>query len=94
MYAGCIVESAEAEIFFNNPLHPYSEGLLGSIPIIGEHEDMLSVIPGNVPNLTFPPMGCRFHPRCSYVMDRCRNEKPVSKEVTPGHKVACFNVKG
>jgi len=92
MYAGNIVETARMEVFFAKHKHPYSEGLLKSIPRIGIRKDMLSVITGNVPNLIAPPSGCRFNPRCPYVMDRCRSEKPGLKEVVPGHKVACFNV--
>ena len=94
MYAGCTVESAGMEVFFAEHKHPYSEGLLGSVPRIGARKDMLTVTHGNVPNLMAPPPGCRFHPRCPYVMDRCRREKPVIQEVAPGHKVACFKVNG
>jgi len=94
MYAGSIVETAKAELFFDNHRHPYVKGLLGSVPSISERREMLSFIQGDVPNLIAPPSGCLFHPRCPYVMDRCRREKPVAQEVDPGHKVACFKVTG
>ncbi|MBT7890479.1 MAG: ABC transporter ATP-binding protein [Deltaproteobacteria bacterium] len=92
MYAGCVVETAASEVFFTQHKHPYSEGLLESIPRIGHRKQTLSVISGSVPNLLNPPSGCRFHPRCPVVMDHCRNHKPELKELSPGHKVACFNV--
>ena len=92
MYAGNIVELAEMDLFFSSHQHPYSEGLLKSIPLMGEAKEVLSVIPGNVPNLLDPPSGCRFHPRCRYVMDRCRNGKPILQEIAPGHKVACYRL--
>jgi len=92
MYAGTIVETAEMGFFFADHKHPYSKGLLRSIPQIGKRKDMLSVIAGNVPNMIDPPLGCRFHPRCPFVMDQCRRERPVLKEVAPRHKVACFRV--
>ena len=94
MYSGSVVESASAETFFSQHQHPYSKGLLASIPRIGHRKDNLSVIEGTVPNLLDPPSGCRFHPRCPDVMDQCRIEKPELKELTAGHKVACFKVTG
>jgi len=92
MYAGSIVETARTEVFFENHKHPYSAGLLRCVPRIGGKAETLNVIKGTVPNLLSPPSGCRFHPRCLYVMDRCRTERPVTVEVAPGHKVACFKV--
>ena len=65
MYAGEIVEQAESVELFDNPLHPYTQGLIGSIPILGKIKERLDVIPGNVPNLIDPPPGCRFAPRCA-----------------------------
>ena len=94
MYAGYIVETTNVENFFANYKHPYSEGLIGSIPRLGYRKEMLSTISGSVPSLIHLPPGCRFHPRCSYAMDRCKNEKPLLKEISPGHKVACFKVTG
>lgn len=94
MYAGSIVETAPIGIFFDNNRHPYSEGLLHSIPHIGKRQEMLSVIPGTVPNLINPPAGCRFHQRCRFAMGRCQSEKPLLREIGDGHQVACFKVNG
>jgi oligopeptide/dipeptide ABC transporter ATP-binding protein len=94
MYAGYIVETTNMENFFANYKHPYSEGLIGSIPRLGHRKEMLSTISGSVPSLIHLPPGCRFHPRCSYAMDRCKIERPLLKEISPGHKVACFKVAG
>jgi peptide/nickel transport system ATP-binding protein len=94
MYAGYIVETTTMENFFANYKHPYSEGLIGSIPRLGHRKEMLNTIPGSVPSLIDLPGGCRFHPRCSYTMDRCRIEKPLLREISLGHKVACFKVSG
>ena len=65
MYAGEIVEQAKSVELFDNPLHPYTQGLIGSIPILGKIKERLDVIPGSVPNLIDPPPGCRFAPRCA-----------------------------
>ena len=94
MYAGYIVETTNMENFFASYKHPYSEGLIGSIPRLGHRQDMLNTISGSVPSLIHLPSGCRFHPRCRYVMDRCKIEKPLLKEISPGHQVACFKVTG
>ena len=94
MYAGYIVETTTMENFFANYKHPYSEGLIGSIPRLGHRKEMLSTISGSVPSLIDLPGGCRFHPRCRYAMDRCKIEKPFLREISPGHKVACFKVAG
>jgi oligopeptide/dipeptide ABC transporter ATP-binding protein len=93
MYAGYIVETTNVENFFENYKHPYSEGLIGAIPRLGYRKEMLSTI-SECPSLIHLPPGCRFHPRCRYAMDRCKNEKPLLKEISPGHKVACFKVTG
>ena len=94
MYAGCIVEWTGMENFFSNHQHPYSQGLIGSIPKISHRQEVLKTISGNVPSLMNPPAGCRFHPRCPLVMGRCRKEKPRMQEIAPGHRVACFKVVG
>jgi peptide/nickel transport system ATP-binding protein len=94
MYAGCIVEWTSMENFFSNHQHPYSQGLIGSIPKISHRQEVLKTISGNVPSLMNPPAGCRFHPRCPLVMGRCRQEKPQMQEIAPGHRVACFKVVG
>ncbi len=90
MYAGRIVEYGRVEQIFENPLHPYTRGLLKAIPDLDEEREWLEVIPGSVPNLIYPPEGCRFHPRCAYVREICKREKPPLIEVEEGHKVACY----
>lgn len=88
MYAGDAVETAEVKELFKNPLHPYTKGLMNSVPKV-EQEGALQTIPGTVPNLIHPPTGCRFHPRCPYAMDICKKEKPVTIEHSKDHFVAC-----
>ncbi len=90
MYAGNIVEVAEVSELFRNPLHPYTKGLLASIPRPDLKEQEMKSIRGSVPNLIFPPSGCRFHPRCDFAFERCPMEKPQLVEVSKGHFVACF----
>jgi len=91
MYAGQIVEQAEVKELFANPLHPYTQGLIGSIPILGQIRDRLDVIPGTVPNLLNPPPGCRFEPRCQVCQgaarERCKVELPPLREIKPEHWV-------
>jgi len=89
MYAGNIVEVGPVERVFKNPLHPYTRGLLKAVPNPLTKIERLESIPGTVPNLIYPPPGCRFHPRCRYTMDVCRREKPRLIEVEPGHYIAC-----
>lgn len=89
MYAGTIVESAEVRGLFRNPLHPYTQGLLRSIPRNVRRQEALEGIPGTIPNLLAPPSGCRFHPRCPKAMEICRREKPVPVAGEPGHTVSC-----
>ena len=94
MYAGRIVERADAASLFRTPRHPYTRGLLASRPRLAERRDRLEAIPGAVPDpLRFPP-GCRFHPRCPLADDRCGVEAPPLMEVAPGHAVACWNAEG
>jgi oligopeptide/dipeptide ABC transporter ATP-binding protein len=94
MYAGEIVEQAEVGVLFDRPLHPYTQGLIGSIPILGKLKDRLDVIPGSVPNLINLPPGCRFAPRCRAMQEHglkiCTDTKPDLIEVRPGHKVRCW----
>ena len=90
MYAGNIVEVAEVRELFANPLHPYTQGLLASVPRPDKKSIQLTSISGTVPDLIFPPSGCRFHPRCPKAFDRCPNVKPPAIEVKPGHKVECL----
>jgi len=90
MYAGNIVEVSETEALFKKPLHPYTQGLLRAIPKLHEDVKNLEIIPGSVPNLIYPPSGCRFHPRCPFRMEICDKEFPPLLEVDPGHSVACY----
>ena len=89
MYAGSIVEIADVFELFENPLHPYTRGLLGAIPSVTKRVNRLTPIPGTVPNMINPPSGCKFHPRCRYSKSICKLKKPELKEVQSGHFVAC-----
>ncbi len=90
MYAGNIVELTDVKSIFQHPMHPYTIGLIGSIPKMAQKQgERLETIPGSVPNLITPPPGCRFHPRCSKAMDICKIEKPLMTEIESGHLVAC-----
>lgn len=89
MYAGNMVELGLNHEIFKEPLHPYTQGLLSAIPRIDTDLPRLEAIEGTVPNLVNPPTGCRFHPRCPYMMDICGKQKPPMQEVRPGHAVAC-----
>ncbi len=89
MYSGTIVEYASAENLFNNPHHPYTKGLIGSIPSIEKKDQDLLTIRGMVPNLIYPPSGCRFHPRCDYRLETCDKVRPNNIEVGDNHYVAC-----
>jgi oligopeptide/dipeptide ABC transporter ATP-binding protein len=90
MYAGKVVEEADVVSIFTNPLHPYTEGLLKSIPRMDEDVEKLHVIEGVVPNPLHLPAGCRFEPRCPYSMDKCKTEQPTLEQLAPGRWVACF----
>ena len=89
IYGGKVVEEGDVFSLFSSPLHPYTEGLLKSIPRVHEDLERLHVIEGSVPDPTSFPKGCRFHPRCSYAVDDCREIEPVLWEVAPGRFVAC-----
>lgn len=89
MYAGNIVELAGVKELFGNPLHPYTQGLMRAIPMIDRRMERLETIPGSVPDLIYPPTGCRFHPRCPFAFERCKLEKPELIHVGKGHTVAC-----
>jgi peptide/nickel transport system ATP-binding protein len=90
MYAGQIVETAEAEEFFRSPQHPYSQALLRALPSSATRGQPLESIPGNVPSAgNFPP-GCRFHNRCNAVMDKCKKCAPQLQEISPDHCVRCL----
>ncbi|MFX0055000.1 MAG: ABC transporter ATP-binding protein [Promethearchaeota archaeon] len=88
MYAGKIVEEASTEILFNEPAHPYTRKLISSFPSILADKE-IDFIPGNPPDLIDPPVGCNFHPRCSYAADICKTEEPPLID-EGGHRVACF----
>ena len=94
MYAGMVVEEADIGKLFAKPMHPYTQGLIGSIPVLGRVRERLDVIPGTVPNLLNPPPGCRFEPRCQAcqgaIRERCRTETPPLREVEPDHWVRCW----
>jgi peptide/nickel transport system ATP-binding protein len=90
MYAGQIVESAEVADLFADPQHPYTIGLLGSIPRLDVDRERLATIEGTVPSPNNQPKGCRFAPRCPFADRRCRQEPPPFRELTPGHHVACW----
>ena len=90
MYLGKIVELTGKKMLFTTPLHPYTEALLGAVPIPNPSKERKTIIlEGDVPSPINPPTGCRFHTRCPYVEDRCREEEPLFREVRPGHSVAC-----
>jgi oligopeptide/dipeptide ABC transporter ATP-binding protein len=89
MYAGNIVECGGTKRIFNNPIHPYTRGLLSAIPTIAGRETPLNSIPGFVPNLIDPPPGCRFHPRCPEATEICSRTKPELVEAETNHLVAC-----
>jgi peptide/nickel transport system ATP-binding protein len=88
LYAGRVCEIAKTYDLFERPRHPYTEALLAAVPRL-DMRKTLRVIPGNIPNLIEPPSGCRFHPRCDYAKQICKEEVPVLEEIEPGHFVAC-----
>lgn len=91
MYAGRVVEYGDIDAIFKEPLHPYTQGLLGAFPGITEHRRKLMSIPGQPPDLLNPPKGCRFNPRCPYAMDVCREKDPQLQRAGSGdHYVSCF----
>jgi peptide/nickel transport system ATP-binding protein len=94
MYAGQIVEEADTRTLFREPKHPYTQGLIGSVPVIGQRRHRLDVIPGRVPNLVDLPVGCRFAPRClarvEHGLTHCTEALPALVEVVPGHRVRCY----
>jgi peptide/nickel transport system ATP-binding protein len=89
MYAGVMVETADTAELFKNPLHPYTRGLMAAVPKL-TGEGIAAGIAGRIPEYLNPPPGCRFHPRCSAVMDVCRKEKPINFNCGDNHKTACF----
>jgi peptide/nickel transport system ATP-binding protein len=90
MYAGRIVERAPVTLLFAQPQHPYTIGLLGSIPQLHLEQERLAAIEGQVPTAASPVQGCRFHPRCPFAVDKCRREDPPLLAMAPGHAAACW----
>lgn len=90
MYAGKVVEEGDVVSIFKNPIHPYTEGLLKSVPRMDSDAETLHVIEGVVPNPLHLPEGCRFHPRCPYAIDKCKESQPPLEQIAPGRWVACF----
>jgi len=90
MYAGKLAEVAEAVALYDKPLHPYTQGLLKSIPNISLEVQKLETMPGSPPDLIEPPTGCNFHPRCPHAMEKCSSIEPPMKEVENGHRAACW----
>ncbi len=94
MYAGKVVEEAPVTALFAKPLHPYTQGLIRSIPrldLAATVHQRLEAIPGSVPSLLHPPPGCRFAARCRHATEECRAAEPELRELSPGHKVACIH---
>lgn len=94
MYAGRIVEHGDVVTIFKNAVHPFTRGLLASIPRLDTSRDQFKFegIPGEPANPLYPVSGCSFHPRCRYAKDVCSNEEPKLKEVKPGHSVSCLRI--
>ena len=94
MYAGQIVEEADIAALFSDPLHPYTQGLLGSVPVLGQQKDELDIIPGTVPNLINLPAGCRFAPRCrarvEHSLEICLTEEPPLAPAAIRHSARCW----
>ena len=89
MYSGRIVEYGKRETILSKAFHPYTRGLIASVPIVGKKQEMLETILGTVPNLIYPPSGCRFHPRCKYRFKLCDSIIPKNIEVESNYYVAC-----
>lgn len=94
MYGGKIVESGSVEHVFENPSHPYTQGLLNSLPKVGNKADRLQTIRGNVPSIKDFPAGCRFADRCDHAGKSCFDSKPPEVVITQEHKASCFLLKG
>ena len=90
MYAGRVIERAPVPALFAEPQHPYTVGLLGSIPRLDAEQERLSAIEGFVPDAAAMPEGCRFHPRCPFAIDRCRREEPALAEISRNHFASCW----
>ena len=90
MYLGSIVEMGDKHTLFTNPVHPYTKVLFAAVPTVGEKPLVQGIdAKGEIPSPVNLPKGCYFSDRCPYATDRCRQEKPVLREVEPGHMAAC-----
>jgi len=94
MYAGRIVEKAPIKDFYKSPRHPYSIGLIRSVPVLGRRKERLFSIDGQPPNLLDPPRGCRFFPRCTMAVENCENAYPPETLLTADHSVSCWRYAG
>ena len=95
MYLGNMVELAETDELFDNPLHPYTQALLEAVPIPDptiEKARAHKIIKGEIPSPMSPPPGCVFHPRCGIAVEECKKHIPEFREITPGHWIACSQV--
>lgn len=90
MYCGRVVESGNVISIFKSPKHPYTQGLLNSIPRLGENAERLDSIPGNVPNPKYMPVGCKFEPRCKMALPICKEKEPLFYDVGENHKSKCW----
>jgi oligopeptide/dipeptide ABC transporter ATP-binding protein len=90
MYAGKIIEKAPVKIFYENPAHPYSNGLIRSVPVVGRRVERLYSIEGQPPSLLNSTPGCRFAPRCEKAKAKCNLQYPPEVILGDGHKVACW----
>jgi len=89
LYAGRVAEVAKTREIFLSPRHPYTSALLNAVPRVDSKKKLVP-IPGNIPNLITPPSGCRYHPRCAYMVDKCAKEIPPLEEIGQGREVSCF----
>jgi len=90
MYAGKVIERCDAQRLFSEPQHPYTVGLLGSIPRLHLEQERLAAIEGIVPDAAALPAGCRFHPRCPFAIEKCLTQEPILAEISPQHLTACW----
>ncbi|WP_079526389.1 MULTISPECIES: ABC transporter ATP-binding protein [Halobacillus] len=90
MYAGNVVETGSVEEIFTNPSHPYTKGLLASVPNVDDANHSLEAIPGSLPNINEKITGCRFHPRCPFATDKCKEEDPPHFSLSASHQSKCW----